>query len=308
MAFPRDLSVRHQRQTAVPEPARSGSAAFPPAADARRSYRRLIVNADDFGRSAAVNQAVIQAHREGLLTTASLMVNEAACHQAVDLARAHPRLGVGLHLTLVCGRSALPRDLAPGLVNANHAFSDNAVHAGWRYFFRRDLRQALRDEIQAQFQRFHETGLVLDHVNGHLNLHLHPTVLSLLCEPVGERRLRALRLTRDPFWLNVRLASGRWCYRLTHAVVFNLLCACAQPRLRRLRVRHTRAVFGLLQDGRVDTGFVCRLLARLPAGDSELYCHPSLTEGRHELEALVSACAREAAFRENIQLIRYQDL
>ncbi len=290
MAFPRDLRARH------------------PEAAAGRSHRRLIVNADDFGHSSAVNQAVIQAHREGLLTTASLMVNEPACAEAVGLARAHPRLGVGLHLTLVCGRSALPPDRAPGLVNTRHAFGDSAVLAGWRYFFRRDLRQALRDEIQAQFIRFHETGLVLDHVNGHLNLHVHPTVLGLLCERAGEHRLRALRLPRDPFWLNVRLASGQWAYRLTHAVIFAVLCACARPRLCRLRVRHTGAVFGLLQNGRVDAGFICRLLARLPAGDSELYCHPSLTEGRHELEALLSPRARETASRESIRLIRYQDL
>ena len=68
--------------------------------------RRLIVNADDFGRSAAINQAVIRAHREGILTTASLMVNEPAFEEAVALARANPKLGVGLHLTLLCGHSA----------------------------------------------------------------------------------------------------------------------------------------------------------------------------------------------------------
>ena len=60
--------------------------------------RRLIVNADDFGRSHAINQAVIRAHREGILTTASLMVNESAADEAVALARENPDLGVGLHL------------------------------------------------------------------------------------------------------------------------------------------------------------------------------------------------------------------
>src|SRR5712691_8118802 len=60
--------------------------------------RRLIVNADDFGRSASINQAVIRAHREGILTSASLMLNEQAYEEAVALAREHPQLGVGLHL------------------------------------------------------------------------------------------------------------------------------------------------------------------------------------------------------------------
>src|SRR6266403_4871890 len=80
--------------------------------------RRLIVNADDFGRSADINEAVIRAHREGILTSASLMVNEPGFEEAVTLARENPRLGVGLHLTLLFGHSALPPDRIPGLVNA----------------------------------------------------------------------------------------------------------------------------------------------------------------------------------------------
>src|SRR5436189_1593982 len=84
--------------------------------------RRLIINADDFGRSSSINAAVIRSHREGILTTASLMVNEAASSEAVVLAKAHPRLGVGLHLTLLCGHSSLPRETIPGLVNEAGAF------------------------------------------------------------------------------------------------------------------------------------------------------------------------------------------
>ena len=86
--------------------------------------RRLIVNADDFGRSASINQAVIRAHREGILTTASLMVNEPAVEEAVALARENPELGVGLHLTLLCGHSALPPEQIPGLVDAKGEFSN----------------------------------------------------------------------------------------------------------------------------------------------------------------------------------------
>ena len=113
--------------------------------------RRLIVNADDFGRSPSINAAVIRAHREGILTTASLMVNEPACAEAVSMARQHPRLGVGLHLTLLCGHSALTPAELPGLVNSKREFTNNPVVAGSRYFFCRRLRDQLRAEIHAQF-------------------------------------------------------------------------------------------------------------------------------------------------------------
>src|SRR5437868_399786 len=91
--------------------------------------RRLIVNADDFGLSPSVNQAVVRAHRDGILTSASLMVNEPAFEEAVTLARQNPHLGVGLHLTLLCGHSVLSRERIPGLVNSKKEFTDNPAGA-----------------------------------------------------------------------------------------------------------------------------------------------------------------------------------
>lgn len=270
--------------------------------------RRLIVNADDFGRSAAINAAVLAAHREGILTTASLMVNEPAAEEAVALARACPRLGVGLHLALVGGRAAVPAADPPGLADAAGQLPAEAVRAGWRYFFRRDLRAALRREIAAQFAAFARTGLPLDHVNGHLHFHLHPRVLPVVLELGGRHGLRALRLTRDPFWLNARLAGGAWAYRVSHAVIFHLLSRAARPRLQRAGVRHTDRVFGLQLHGRMTEDYLLALLPRLPAGDSELYAHPALPEARAEFEALVSPRVRAAVAAAHIQLLRYQDL
>src|SRR5512140_2864174 len=169
------------------------------------AHRRLIVNADDFGKSESVNEAVLRAHREGVLTTASLMVNEPACAAAVQIARENPRLGVGLHLTLLCGRSALPPRDIPGLVDSEGNFTNNPAGAGFRYFFSSGLRPQLRAEIHAQFEKFRATGLSLDHVNGHLHLHLHPTVLAILTEDADALGIRRARLTFDPLRLNLRL-------------------------------------------------------------------------------------------------------
>src|ERR1051325_11084523 len=167
--------------------------------------RRLIVNADDFGRSSSINAAVIRAHREGILTSASLMVNEPAFEEAVALARQNPKLGVGLHLTLLCGHAALGRDKIPGLINERGEFSDQPVGVGMKYFFKRELREQLREEIRAQFEKFRATGLTLDHVNGHLHLHLHPVIFRLLMEDCERFGIRRMRLTREPFWMDFPL-------------------------------------------------------------------------------------------------------
>jgi len=280
----------------------------PVAVKTSAGLRRLIVNADDFGRSSSINHAVIRAHREGILTTASLMVNEPAFEEAVALAREDPKLGVGLHLTLLCGHSALPFEKIPGLVNPNREFSNSPARVGFRYFFNRDLREQLRAEIHAQFQKFHDTSLPMDHVNGHLHLHLHPTVFNILIEDAAQLGINCLRLTYDPFWLNLRLARGHFPYRALHAAIYFCLSRRARPFLVQRGIRHTKTVFGLLQNARVDESYITALLPHLPPGDSELYSHPSLDEFKNEFEALISSRVRAQIEKLGIKLIRYQDL
>jgi predicted glycoside hydrolase/deacetylase ChbG (UPF0249 family) len=248
--------------------------------------RRLVVNADDFGRSWSINEAVVRAHRDGILTTASLMVNEVACKEAVELARENPRLGVGLHLSL----ASCP------------------VSAGFRFFFKRSLRPQLRTEIRNQLQKFIASGLTLDHVNSHHHLHMHPTVVGLLLECLRELRISHVRLTWEPLWINVRHMPGRRFRNVSHALIYSVLARPARRAFRKERIRHPRCVFGLMQNHAVDEAYLRQLLPALPEGDSEVYSHPSLDEFRHEFEALISPSVRRLIETLGIRLIRYQDL
>ena len=270
--------------------------------------RRLIVNADDFGKSASVNQAVIHAHQQGILTSASLMVNGDAVDEAIELARANPKLGLGLHLTLCCGRATLPPTEIPDLVTDDGFFPASAIAAGIAYYFSRGLREQLRCEMQAQIEKFTKTGLRIDHLNGHLHFHLHPTVLALLVPELTSDLQCAMRLTNEPAAISWKLGKGRWFYRFSHARIFRSLSKRAQPKLREHGIPHTEHVFGLLEDSRITEEFIIKLLDRLPVGDSELYSHPSLDEFRHEYEALVSPRVKAALTEHQIELIRYQDL
>ena len=274
----------------------------------RNARRRLIVNADDFGLSHSVNEAVVRAHREGILTSASLMVNEPGFEEAVKLAKENPTLGVGLHLTLLMGHSALPSGKVPGLVDASGEFSDSPVAAGMDYFFKRSLRAQLRAEIHAQFDRFHATGLPLDHVNGHLHMHLHPVIFNILMEDFEKLRIRRLRLTRDCLSRSRKMMQGRWFYRASHAAIYEWLSNRAREPLRQREIAHAEITFGLLQNARVDEDYVLKLLPALPDGDSELYSHPSLDNFKHEFDALVSPRVKELVKQLGVELIRYQDL
>lgn len=270
--------------------------------------RRLIVNADDFGLSHSVNEAVIRAHRDGILTSASLMVNEPGCNEAVKLAKENPNLGVGLHISLLMGHSALPPEIIPGLVNNHGEFSDSPVSTGMKYFFNPGLREQLRAEIRAQFDKFHATGLPLDHVNGHLHLHLHPIIFKILMEDSEQLGIREMRLTRDCLSRSRKLSSGHFFYKISHAAIFEFLSSRARKTLEQKKIRHAQITFGLLQNARVDEEYVLKLLPELPPGDSELYSHPSLDEFKHEFDALISPHVKSRVQELGIELIRYQDL
>jgi hopanoid biosynthesis associated protein HpnK len=236
------------------------------------------------------------------------MVNEPGCAEAVKLAKENPRLGVGLHLTLLMGRSALPPDKIPGIVNPRGEFSSRPVGAGMNYFFKRGLREQLRAEIHAQFEIFQAAGLPLDHVNGHLHLHLHPTIFKILMDDSEKLGIRHLRLTRDCFARSRKMSRGHWFYRISHAAVYEWLSRRARKTLEQKKIRHAHITFGLLQNARVDEDYVLKLLPELPPGDSELYSHPSLDEFKHEFDALVSPRVKALVKKLGIELIRYQDL
>jgi len=224
------------------------------------------------------------------------------------LAKENPKLGVGLHLTLLHGHSALPPEKIRGLVNARGEFSNSPVGAGMKYFFDGDLTEPLRTEIHAQFDKFRSTGLILDHVNGHLHLHLHPVIFKILMCDSEKLGIRHLRFTRDCLARSWKMSNGYLFYRVSHAAIFEFLSNSTRESLRKKNIRHTQITFGLLQDGRVDEDYVLKLLPELPPGDSELYSHPSLDKFRHEFDALISPHVREQIQKLNVKLIRYQDL
>jgi hopanoid biosynthesis associated protein HpnK len=273
-----------------------------------RQSIRLIVNADDFGRSHSINEAVIRAHREGILTSASLMVNEIAFDDAVELAKQNPKLGVGLHLTFLVGHSALSWEKIPNLVNSRREFGNNPFAIGMKYFCNRKLREQLHGEIHAQFEKFNATGLKLDHVNGHLHFHLHPTIFKILMEDSEKLGVTHFRLTRDCFLRSRKMSRGKFFTRLTHATIFEILSSRARKILDVKKIRYVQISFGLLQDSRVDEHYVLKLLPELPPGDSELFSHPSLDRFKPEFDALVSPRVIEKIKSLGIQLIRYQDL
>ncbi|MBB2170085.1 hopanoid biosynthesis-associated protein HpnK [Gluconacetobacter aggeris] len=234
--------------------------------------KRVIISADDFGLSEEANEAIEIAHRDGLLSTASLMVAGPAAQDAIARARRLPGLHVGLHLVVIEGPAVLPPSEIPLLVNAEGQFPSDQLGLGIRYFFRPDIRLQLAVEIEAQFAAFARTGLRLDHANAHKHMHLHPTVGKYLIESGLRHGLQAVRVPLEP--PEPLIAAGTYNDSMGSAALrrwTNVL----RHQARKAGLRTNDWCFGIAWSGHMTADRVAALAAHLPEGLSEIYFHPA---------------------------------
>jgi hopanoid biosynthesis associated protein HpnK len=277
--------------------------------------RKVILNADDFGRSSGINAAVMRAHHEGVLTSASLMVAGDAVEEAVALAQETPTLAVGLHLVVTGGRATLPPGEIPHLVDSGGHFPSDPVQIGLRYFLSRTYQEELAQELTAQFERFAATGLPLSHVDGHLHMHVHPTVFKLLLPLAEQYGATGLRLPRDDFWFALGYDRRYAGTKVGWAISFGLLCRWCLGRLRNHHLIVTHRVYGLMQTGQMQEAYVVNLLRRLEVPTAELYFHPSTEPGDEvlgpnpgDLATLLSPTVQQVIQERGLRLATYPTL
>ena len=239
----------------------------------------VIFNADDFGRSSDINRAVLQAHREGVLTSASLMMTGDAVDEAVALARSAPTLAVGLHLVLSDGRPASSPGEISHLLEGRDRFPTNPARVWIQYIFSAAARAEMMRELRAQFERFAATGLPLDHVNGHQHIHMQPALFHALLPLARQYGADGVRLPRDDFGLAIHYDRKGAAVKALWAAVFGLLCrryageidgaAVASASARATpRLAVADRVYGLLQTGRMEEAYVLRVLTLAPNASS----------------------------------------
>lgn len=279
---------------------------------ATTTTRQVIFTADDFGRSDEINAAVLRAHREGVLTSASIMAGGEAFDEAVAIAKANPSLAVGLHVAVTAGKSVLPICRIPSLVDYRGRFRLSPFQAGVRMTWSKYMRWQVVREMRAQFEKFLGAGLTLSHVDGHQEMHCHPAVFNTVVPLAEEYGARAIRVPRDELLLSYRhcpshaLAATRWAF--THA---NLALRCRR-RLADSPLIYPRRVYGLLQTGRMTETYVLHILRRVRQSPVEIYFHPTtgcrvepLGPNPGELDVLLSPRVRQALAENNLQATNY---
>jgi predicted glycoside hydrolase/deacetylase ChbG (UPF0249 family) len=248
--------------------------------------KRLIVNADDFGLTAGVNQAISELHAAGALSSTTLMANAQQTAQAAHAAAALPHLGTGCHIVLVDGEPILPTSQIPTLIDSK-CRSDSSVPARFRPslavfvsdLVRGRIREAdIEAEATAQIRSLLDAGVPLTHVDTHKHTHMFPGVLRPVMRAAVRCNLRAIRNPFEPDWsraatpragalrrFQVRLLGSRQRYFLEQARLMNLAT--------------THGALGVLATGTLDIVTLRRLLRAIPNGDWELVCHPGYHDG-----------------------------
>jgi predicted glycoside hydrolase/deacetylase ChbG (UPF0249 family) len=263
--------------------------------------RKLVVNADDFGFTRDVNQGIVEAHRDGILTCTTLMATGAAFDDAVGLARENPALDIGVHLVLV-GEPPFPLTMAQLM---------RAIMLG---------RLRIYEELRAQVWRILDAGLEPTHLDTHKHTHLLPPVLDAVAHLSEEYKIPWVRRPFDlPLTAATRPGIG-WAKRATSQAL-----GVARSRFARVLARHgcrsTDHFAGFQITGRYNAMELAQLIRALPEGSTEFMCHPGicgdelrgartrLKESRErELRALTAPEVRAALAESGVQLVSYRRL
>jgi predicted glycoside hydrolase/deacetylase ChbG (UPF0249 family) len=239
---------------------------------------RLIVNADDFGLTAGVNRAILELHRAGVLTSATLMARAAATGKAIELALATPSLGVGCHVVLADGEPVLPRHEIPSLVNARTGRFQPTLGVFLKRLLAGLIRPAeMEAEAGAQMALLQSKGVALTHIDTHKHAHMFPAVLRPVLRAARAAGIRAVRNPFEPDWSLRATPRAPWMRRLEVSLLRRF-----EPAFQRIVAeegfRTTDGAIGVLATGSIDSKAVKSILFGIQPGTWELVTHPGYND------------------------------
>jgi chitin disaccharide deacetylase len=286
--------------------------------------KELIVNADDFGYTNGVNEGIIRAHREGILTSATLMANGRAFEDAVERAKANPKLGIGCHLVLTGGFSVAPRDEIPSLADREGRLPQSLGAFVARVSMGLVRTKDIERELRAQIEKIRRAGIELTHVDTHKHTHVHPRVMGAVgrvAQEFGITRVRnPVENLRDS-WRTARSENAGLVGTMAASASVRAVGSWFNALSRKYGLRSPDHFLGLALTGRLSAAALCRLIDTLPEGRTEIMSHPGIYDAelvksgsrlqqqrQMELDGLLAAEARRAVEANGIRLISYREL
>lgn len=278
--------------------------------------RYIIINADDFGRHAEINRAVEEGLVHGCLRSATVMPGGAAFAGAIDIARRHEELGLGVHFTLVDGHPILPPEEISSLVGSEGDFLPDHTALLKRYLKGGVNLEEVRRELAAQLQKIEATGIPISHVDSHQHMHTLPGIIDIVLDLAARAGIRAVRTPRTPLFAGAFGGLGQLVGRLGLSTLARL-AACKAHR-RGLLTPDNFA--GIVAGEAVSEGELLHLIAHLPQGTTEVMMHPGMKNDvlqedsgwQHdfeaELAAILSPRVGEALRKAEVEPVNFRHL
>ena len=237
--------------------------------------KQLIVNADDFGLHPLINAGIIKGHQEGFITSTSLMSSAPCWQEAVRLAKENPRLGIGVHLTLVGGvPSVLPKEQVSSLLDDDGLFLPDYVTFAKRYYSGAVKKAELEAELRAQLERALSCGVNITHIDSHQHTHVLPGINSLVLKLSNEYNIIRVRIPKEGYFFTGGFQTG--VGRLIGRSGLSFCADMAALRADSLGLRHPQHFYGMLAGGHLNAQLIANILRQLPEGVSEIMTHPGL--------------------------------
>jgi hopanoid biosynthesis associated protein HpnK len=280
--------------------------------------KQAIVNADDFGLTTEINQGILRAFKEGIVTATSLSASGEAFRDAVALIKTTPSLDVGIHLTLVEERPVLPPQTIPSLVDNTGRFRKNAQVFFVDYLKGKISMQEVKMEFHAQTKKILDHGISITHIDSHQHIHILPKIADITIELAEKYGIKYIRYPKEDMEFR-NMLSIRKLKRIVQQMAVTFFCLYSRNRLRNYSLDH---FFGFYDGGRLDKEKLIRIFRKVNRGTNEIMCHPGLGRNANtpagyehwdyawgvELNSLTDEEIKEVISRENIQLINFSRL
>jgi hopanoid biosynthesis associated protein HpnK len=258
--------------------------------------KQLIVNADDFGLTESVNRGIIVGHREGILTSASLLANGLAFDDAIASGRRFPDLSVGVHLNISGGTPVSPAGRISSLLNELGQLHLTPLGIWIRILTGQINLEDIRSEFRAQILKVLDAGLTPTHLDGHLHVHVLPQIAAIVIDLASEFRIRQVRCPAENLESTLPLlwklgATG--ISALERSAIAFAVTSFARPlreQLRKNGLVTSDTFYGLVHTGFLHEKMLAALLHLVPEGSTELMCHPGYPSS--ELESVGGTLAR----------------
>lgn len=256
--------------------------------------RRIIVNADDFGRHPLINQAVAQAVETGFLRSATLMPGGKAFDGAVEVARTHKELGIGVHFTLVNGFPVLPPEEIPSLVTTEGVFYDTHNIFVKRFLTGKVSMDEVRRELAAQMEKMMRTGLTLTHIDSHQHMHTLPGIIDAALDVAYKAGIRAARVPVIDLFCGDEMSPGQLIGRLG----LGTLARIARHKAHKRGMKMPDTFAGIVAGEAVSEKYLREMTESMPEGTTEVMLHPGTDN-----HVLVPACEWNHDFEEELRAV-----